>query len=195
MEDQYEYDYGGFTDVSFRVRDPYYNPVHTPRFARPQGVDYALLLRDLCGRSLVLDINRWQIYQPTLDSHVGHDFVCATLSTLWSLGDRRAHLDVEITNGSPKCSGYVDLREHCGKHLFTKSAALLLQLRHRLRLRIVLARSTVISFLSMATQSMTSINCVIDFFVYIPEIGSSLFQEIVLGALSRCYIGRSRRCS
>ena len=140
----------------FRVTDPYYNHVHSPRFARPHGAERALLLRGLRGGYIVLDIYRWQIYKPNRGRHAGHDFVCATVNTLWSLGDRRVYLENERAEGH-KCPGYTHLREHTGRHHFSKNAVLLLQLRHRLRLRVVLARSTVIvnDRLYFKTMSMT----------------------------------------
>lgn len=126
--------------------DPHsYNPV--PRddsFARPLGCNHALKMRGLRGGMLVLDMFREQIYKPVKGRVFGEDFICETLNVLQSLGERQRIAGEKERGGERHpCPGYVEMRLHRGEHRFLKYDALRLQLRHRLKLRLVIAGSKV----------------------------------------------------
>ena len=135
-------------DRLFDVSDRQYNPIG--RFGdlnRPMGLEKGLIIRGLRGGVLILDTASGQVYKPVSGRLAGDDFVCETLNLLWSMGDRHGFVAAEKKkNVRHSCPGYAGLRCHSGLHIFLKKDLLRLYLRHRLRLRIVLARSTVILF-------------------------------------------------
>lgn len=135
-------------DGLFDVSDARYNPIAPfSEFSRPLGLVRGLLVRGLRGGVLVLDPVAGQIYKPLSGRLDGDDFVCETLNLLWSLGERQGFVaDEKKKTVRHSCPGYAGRRCHSGRHRFEKKDLLLLYLRHRLRLRIVLARSTVSLF-------------------------------------------------
>ena len=143
MDDRLDSDEEETAGENVGVEDVGYNRIYGSHFARPYGVENALLLRGLRGGYIVLDTDRDQIYKPEKGRRIRHDFVCETVSALWSLGDRGPALKVQKDKGRHKCHGYSHLRGHTCNHRFTKWDVLRLLLRHRLRLRVVLARSRV----------------------------------------------------
>ncbi len=135
-------------DATFSVLDYRYNRVVWYAGPRPLGLGKALMLRGIRGGVVILDTFGEQLYKPVNGRLAGDDYVCETLNTLWSLGDRCGYIAEEHKRGGERhpCPGYSGLRCHTGEHLFTKRDVLRLYLRHRLRLRLVLAQSRV-SFL------------------------------------------------
>lgn len=135
-------------DATFSVLDYRYNRVVWYAGPRPLGLGKALMLRGIRGGVVILDTFGEQLYKPVSGRLAGDDYVCETLNTLWSLGDRCGYIAEEHKRGGERhpCPGYSGLRCHTGEHLFTKRDVLRLYLRHRLRLRLVLAQSRV-SFL------------------------------------------------
>ncbi len=126
--------------------DPHaYNAVpYDDGFARPLGCNHALKMRGHRGGVLVLDMANDQIYKPVKGRVSGEDFVCETLNVLQSLGDRQRIAGEKERGGERHpCPGYIGLRLHTGEHRFLKYDALRLQLRHRLKLRLVIAGSKV----------------------------------------------------
>lgn len=134
----------GFFDVS----DVRYNPIAPfDEFTRPLGLVRGLLVRGLRGGVLVLDTVAGQIYKPVSGRLDGDDLVCETLNVLWSMGERQGFVAEEKSKTvRHSCPGYAGRRCHSGRHRFAKKDLLLLYLRHRLRLRVLLARSTVSHF-------------------------------------------------
>lgn len=131
------------SDQTFGVEDHRYNRIYGTNFARPYGVNNALLLRNLCGNFIVLDTDHDQVYKPARGTLAGHDFVCETANILWALGHPRPFLRTRGGQSKFKCRGYPHIRAHKGGHSFLKRDALWLLLHHRLRLRVVIAQSTV----------------------------------------------------
>lgn len=133
-------------DNHIGVSDPRYNKIDFfGGLFRPVGLDHGLIIRGLRGGALILDPVGKQIYRPVAGRVVGpDDYVCATLNTLWALHDRHHLMEREEKSGIRRiCVGYGRVRDHTGLHHFGKKDLLLLYLRHRLRLRVLLARSKV----------------------------------------------------
>lgn len=135
--------------VSRSVTNRLYNYVpFNGGLRRPFCLATALLVRGPRGGDIIVDTSREQAYRPVEGRPSGEDYVCATCDLLWSLGDREDWLAFERkeTRHMP-CPGYPHLRRHAGDHIFTKYDLLRMYLRHRLRVRILLAGSTVIMFI------------------------------------------------
>ena len=127
------------------VTDPLYTPVpFNGDFNRPFGCETALMIRGHRGGVIILDTTDEQAYKPVKGRLSGEDYVCETCNLLWSLGDRDSWLAAERKRAQRhSCPGYPTLREHTGEHRFTKYDLLRLYLRHRLKVRLVLAASKV----------------------------------------------------
>ena len=127
--------------------DPRYNAIAPfSGLFRPLGLDCGLIIRGLRGGALILDPVEGQLYRPVGDRIEGHnDYVCTTMNVLWALGERHQFTGPNKENSIRHvCLGYSHLRNHNGLHHFGKKELLRLYLLHRLRLRILLARSKVI---------------------------------------------------
>lgn len=135
-------------DCLLDVSDRRYNPIAPfGEFSRPLGLERGLIIRGIRGGVLLLDTVGNQVYKPVSGRLAGDDFVCETLNLLWSMGDRHGFVAAEKQkNVRHSCTGYAGLRCHSGLHTFLKKDLLRLYLRHRLKLRVVLARSTVTVF-------------------------------------------------
>ncbi len=133
----------GASDPRYNAIAPFSGPF------RPLGLERGLIIRGLRGGALILDHVEGQVYRPVGGRIEGHnDYVCATMNVLWALGDRHQFMAPSRKNSIRHiCMGYGPLRDHTGTHHFGKKDLLRLYLRHRLRLRILLARTKVICFL------------------------------------------------
>ena len=137
--------------VSRSVANRFFNyvPFNGDRLGLPFCLGSALLIRGHRGAITLLDTSREQAYKPVPGRRLadGEDYVCETCNLLWSLGDRNECLVSERRSARRHpCRGYPGLRGHTGDHRFTKYDVLRLYLGHRLRLRILLAGSTVSDF-------------------------------------------------
>ena len=134
------------------VTDPLYTPVpFNGDFNRPFGCETALMIRGHRGGVIILDTTDEQAYKPVKGRLSGEDYVCETCNLLWSLGDRDSWLAAERKRTERhSCPGYPTLRGHTGEHRFTKYDLLRLYLRHRLKVRLVLAASKVCFYLSIS---------------------------------------------
>lgn len=134
--------------VSRNVANRLYNyvPFNGDRLKLPFCLGSALLIRGHRGAVTLLDTSREQAYKPVPGRCPAdaEDYVCETCNLLWSLGDRDECLVSERRRARHHpCRGCPGLRGHTGEHLFTKYDVLRLYLSHRLKLRILLAGSTV----------------------------------------------------
>ena len=126
-----------------------YVPFNGDRLKLPFCLGSALLIRGHRGAVTLLDTLREQAYKPVPGRRPADsdDYVCETCNLLWSLGDRDECLVSERRRARRHpCCGYPGPRGHTGEHRFTKYDVLRLYLGHRLRLRILLAGSTVSDF-------------------------------------------------
>lgn len=130
-------------DEYYDVMDDCYNRVRGVNFARPFGAVNVLLLRDLRSNFIVLDVDRGQVYRPRNGCRGRHDFSCDTVNVLSSLRPQRIYPGPEGAEICRNCPGYTYLREHSCDHDFCKEDVLKLLLCHRLKLRVVIARSVV----------------------------------------------------
>ena len=134
--------------VSRSVANRFFNyvPFNGDRLGLPFCLGSALLIRGHRGAITLLDTSREQAYKPVPGRRLadGEDYVCETCNLLWSLGDRDEGLISERRRARRHpCCGSPGPRGHTGDHRFTKYDVLRLYLGHRLRLRILLAGSTV----------------------------------------------------
>lgn len=167
-------------DSHVDVSDPHYNKIDFfGGLFRPVGIDRGLIIRGLRGGALILDPVAGQIYRPVAGRVVGpDDYVCATLNTLWALDDRHHLMSQEQKSGIRRiCVGYGTLRAHTGIHHFGKKDLLLLYLRHRLRLRVLLARSKVIFLFLCAPRKLDLQFVDISLQKYAAEFFRGLYNE------------------